>query len=210
MEIRKNESLKAHTTIKIGGKATNFYIPENTEELRILTESLCKYRILSAGSNLLINDSHDFENVIYMGKVDNKISNHGAGVFYCGASVRVQKLIHEIHKSGYGGIEELISIPGMIGGLIFMNASIGNDVVCLTDYLERVYAIKDSHALVLSKEECCFGHRSSIFQKESIIITGAEFKFPLQDEETSRSRLDTRQAVAKDRQDHSGYNFGSL
>ena len=51
MKILQNESLGKYTTIRIGGVAENFIIPESKEEL---IEAIKKYpgsRILSAGSN---------------------------------------------------------------------------------------------------------------------------------------------------------------
>lgn len=210
MRVFVDESLKKHTTIGIGGNANNFFVPENVEELFDLLKLYPDSKIISAGSNLLINDAHNFENVIYMGKVDENICDLGEGIFYCGASVHIQKLIKAINALGYGGIEELISIPGMLGGLIYMNASIGNDDICLSSYLEKVYAIRNNKKITFLKGECQFGHRSSIFQKEPIIITGAIFKFPSQSLQKSEERIRNRYKRVKETQDYSGANFGSL
>lgn len=210
MVIKHNEDLKKYTSIHIGGIAANFYIPENISELKqILVEYPDAY-ILSAGSNLLINDRKTFANVIYMSELDKNITDLGDGKFYCGASVRGSKLIHEINNHGYGGIEEMISIPGMLGGLIYMNASIGNDQVCLSSFVEKVYAIKDNQELILSVSDCCFTHRCSIFHQGGYVITGAELRFPFQDKNISKERKTRRIDLCKTKLDYSGFNFGSV
>lgn len=212
MKVLYNESLAKYTTMKIGGVAGNFYVPENSEELKeVIRKNKNNYYILSAGSNLLINDKKTFENVIFMRDVDGSIINYGEGRFYCGASVRIQKLIKSINEAGYGGIEYLNSIPAFIGGMIYMNAGIGNNSDCISTYLEKVYAVDvEGNKVIFEKEDCMFSHRKSIFQKSNYIILGADFKFPKQDYETSKKRIDERKKRSSQVLDTSGGNFGSV
>lgn len=210
MKILQNESLGKYTTIRIGGVAENFIIPESKEEL---IEAIKKYpgsRILSAGSNLLINDKLTFSHIIYMKDADKSITHLGDGRFYVGASVRCAVLINEINRLGYGGIEEMISIPGFLGGLIYMNASIGKDEIALSTYINKVYAVKDGVELELSHDECKFEHRSSIFQSGEYVIVGAELTFPEQNSAISEARKKARLVKCKENLDFSGHNFGSV
>ena len=66
MIIKNNEDLRKHTTVRIGGTAKNYYVPESLEELTGLLQKLRgeTYRILGCGSNLLINDTREYEHVI--------------------------------------------------------------------------------------------------------------------------------------------------
>ena len=210
MKVAKNESLAAHTTIKIGGVADNFYTPESVDELLSLVNKLDEYKILSAGSILLINDKVHFKNVIYMGNACKELRSLGGGRYYCGASVRIQKLISVINQDGYGGIEELVSVPAMIGRMIYMNASIGNDVVVLSDCIVSVDAINEGKKVTLSREECAFTHRASIFHNDKYIIIGAEFQFPVQAAAVSEEKRKKRLESCKQKLDYSGYNFGSV
>ena len=72
MKILHYENLAKYTTIKIGGNAKNFYIPENEKELLSLVRDLNEYKILGGGSNLLINDRITFSNVIYTKEFNKK------------------------------------------------------------------------------------------------------------------------------------------
>ena len=58
MILKKNVDLSKKTTFHVGGIAKNYYIPENSDEM---LEILCKlkdtdFKIISGGSNILIND----------------------------------------------------------------------------------------------------------------------------------------------------------
>jgi UDP-N-acetylmuramate dehydrogenase len=66
MTILQDEQLAKYTTVKVGGIARNFYIPDTREELVDTLNSLAgeTYYLLGGGSNLLINDKKIFTHVI--------------------------------------------------------------------------------------------------------------------------------------------------
>lgn len=214
MNTRENEMLDKYTTLKIGGIAEKFYIPESEDELISLIKKIKdRYYILSGGSNLLINDSKKFKHVIDISKLDNKIIDRGNGKFYCGSSVRIQKFIKEINKEGYGGIEELISLPARVGGIIYMNAGIGGrkkPLFNISDYIDTVYVIYKGEKKTLKKDECMFEYRKSIFNNDEYIILGADFVFSKQNEELSKERIEKRLKKCKQIFDYSGGNCGTV
>lgn len=213
MEIRENENLKKYTTVKIGGTAQKFYIPENESELIELTEKLKneKYYILSGGSNILMNDKKTFPNVIYMMKCNGNIEDLGDGRFYAGCSVRLQKLITFINERGYGGIEYLFSVPGALGGAVIMNAGRGKKYnKCISDYIVHVDVLKDGRKTAMDVKECGFSYRNSVFKHSDMVILGVEFKFPQFDKEFLKEERDKRTQFSKKRQDYSGNNFGTV
>lgn len=211
MILKENEELKQYTTFKMGGIAKKFYIPESEEELLSLIKTLDNYRILGGGSNLLINNEGVFENVVYMKDFNKKIINKGNGVYYFGASVRLQKIINKINEDGYGGIEYLYSVPGMLGGAIYMNAGRGKQFnMQLTDYLIDVDVLIDGEVKKLTKDECKFNYRKSIFQDNNYIILGANFKFKEVDVNESNRLKKERIELCKKVQDNSAFNFGSV
>ena len=59
-ETLQNESMKNHTTLRIGGNARWFLLPKNSDELEKII-NICKQNsiscfILGNGSNLLVSD----------------------------------------------------------------------------------------------------------------------------------------------------------
>lgn len=215
---QENVNLASKTTFKIGGIAKNFYIPESDEDLVKLVETIKhndeKFYILSGGSNLLINDEKIFTNVIYMEKVDTTIKIIEDGVFYIGASNRIQNVIREVNKQGYGGFEELFCLPAMFGGIICMNAGIGgrnNVKFNISDFIIRVkvFDVEKEKMIYLRKEDCNFSYRNSIFKSGKYIILGAEIKIDKQDIEISNERIEKRKEFCKKNQEWGKGCFGS-
>ena len=210
MKVLHNEDLSKYTTIKIGGIANNFYIPETQEELINLVKNLKNFRILGGGSNLLINDTIKFNHIIYTKEFNKKLSIDG-DVVTCGASVTLQKLITYINDHNYGGIEYLYSVPGYVGGAIYMNAGRGKSYnKSITDYLLDVKVLHQQEIKILSANECFFSYRSSIFQYDEYIILEARFKFEKKDKELCKQERIERLKYSKTYQDTAYPNFGTV
>lgn len=210
IEMHKDVRLSSLTSVRIGGDAENLWIPKKGDDLKQLPKEGGKYRIISGGSNLLISDARTFHDVISMGDYDDSIEALGDGLYRVGASVRIQKLIDRINADGYGGIEELVSIPGMLGGLVYMNASVPSAGTCISDYLISVEVYNGERNETLDKDECGFGYRTSRFQTDTIIILSATFAFPPQSSQESARRVNARRERCKRLQDPSAPNFGSV
>ena len=210
-----NEKMDKYTTVKIGGIAEKFYIPESVSELAEVTSIIPpdEIRLIGGGSNLLINDQTKYPRVIYLGEFNNSIEHRGKGSFYVGASVALQRLIRYINELGYGGIEYLYSVPALTGGAIVMNAGRGRvHNLSISDYLQEVHILdlRTSETRYLSKENCEFGYRSSVFQKNSKIVIGAVFTFKKTDPDEGIAKREERIRMTKLAQDYSGFNFGSV
>jgi UDP-N-acetylmuramate dehydrogenase len=215
MKILENESLKKYTTVKIGGIAKKLYFPENRAEFIEIIETMHDKRkyILGGGSNLLINDQKEFDEVISLKCMDSSIENLGSGNYYIGASVSLQKLITQINTDGYGGIEYLFSVPALLGGAVAMNAGRGKaNNSSISDYIKevQVYDYKERKIKVLSKDECQFSYRKSIFKEKEMIVLGAVFSFSNVDIEEAKKKREDRIKYVRNLQDSSGYNFGSV
>lgn len=209
VQILHNENLKKYTNVKIGGTAKIMYFPESKEELINLINELKgkHFYIISGGSNILMNDQKEYGNVISLKKIDKTITHLGNGQFFSGASVGVQKLINEINKEGYYGIEYLFSVPALVGGAIVMNAGRGRAYnECISDFIEEVHVYHNGTTKVLRKEECRFSYRDSIFKNNDYIVLGAKFKFVTEPKQTKKERME----FSKKYQDYSASSFGSV
>lgn len=215
MKILENESLKKYTTVKIGGIAKKIYFPENSSELIEVLNAMNdkKKYILGGGSNLLINDQKEFDDVISLKLMDSSIENLGSGNYYIGASVSLQKLIIQINNDGYGGIEYLFSVPALLGGAVAMNAGRGKmHNSSIGDYIKevKVYDYEERKIKTIRKDECQFSYRKSIFKEKDFIVLGGVFNFPSVDIEEARRKREDRIRYVRELQDNSGYNFGSV
>lgn len=211
MKIKYNEDLSSYTTIKIGGRAKEFYIPESNDDIKEIMKIDNKILCISGGSNLLINDKKVFNTVVYLGNFNSNMEYLGEGRFKVGASVRLQKLIRNINKEGYGGIEYLFSVPAMLGGAIYMNAGRGSDRKSISDNIESIEVMDENGEIkIYSKEMCSFSYRKSIFQGKKLIILSAILKF--EKKSLSEAEYEIRDRIIKCReyQDNTYPNFGSV
>ena len=214
MIVKQNESLAKHTSFKLGGTAEQFFVPESVEELMELVQTrpeLYKY-ILSGGSNLLINDQKSFSAVLSMEKCNPVIQKTKDGTYYVGASVRIQKLINQLHGDGFGGIEYLYSLPAMLGGIVFMNAGRGKaHHQSIGDRILSVDVLLDGERKTFQRDECDFSHRHSVFQElDRCVILGATMKLDPMDPAEGAAKVKERIEFCRDNQDNSAPTFGSV
>ena len=214
MKILENEKLDKYTTFKVGGIAKKLFFPENIEDIVDLYKqdsTIFKY-IISGGSNLIINDEKEFENVICMREFEKKINKVDECQYYISSSLRLQEVINKINSDNCGGIEYLFSVPALIGGAIYMNAGRGKKFnQSISDYIEKVVYFEDGEIKEKEKNDCQFNYRTSFFKgKDNIIILGAYFKFNKIKESEAQELVKKRIELCKEKQDMSYPNFGSV
>ncbi|MBQ1898912.1 MAG: FAD-binding protein [Ruminococcus sp.] len=212
MIILNNEPLSKRTTFHIGGTAEKLYIPESEEELIQVSKDIYdrdhRVYVISGGSNLLINDDRAFPEVVCMAKACRELEQLHDGVFYIGASVRIQKAISFVNSFGYGGFEELIGLPALFGGIIYMNAGIGREsapLFTISEFVDSVRALdlKTGETVTLTAEECRFGHRTSVFKNGQYIILGAQITCRATDRDDAASRIQKRREHC-----HKSFEYG--
>ena len=116
--------LSRWTTFKIGGRAREFYTPSTPGEFRILLGKLASEGkdpfFLGGGANTLFPDGEYTRPVISLERfrgveVENDYLTAESGV-------RLETMISTAIRSGLGGLEVFVGIPGTCGGAVTMNA----------------------------------------------------------------------------------------
>lgn len=211
MKTNHNEELSKYTTIRIGGTAENFFVPESIDELKEIMSTKEDAVFIGGRSNLLISE-RSFKNVVLLREFNKKLEVCGNGMFKVGASVRLQKLINTINEEGYGGMEYLFSVPGLVGGAIVMNAGRGKTYnQCISDYVCSVTVLKNGNIIKMDKSECNFGYRNSVFKNNTeYLVLEVEFMFPKQSCAESLRKKNERIELCKRLQDNSKANFGTV
>lgn len=209
MKIIEDYDLSNSTTIRIGGIAKLFYLPENLEELKEITMD-DDYLLIGGGSNLLINDKKKFEKVISLKEINKKI-DFKDGVFVVGSSVKLPQLIKKINDSGFGGIEYLFSVPALVGGAVVMNAGRGRSHnKSISDYIVDVTYLEGGEVKTIKREDCNFSYRDSIFKNSKKIVIEVTFRFEEFNKEELVNLRKSRISYSKKIQDNSKPNFGSV
>ena len=176
--VKLDEPMSKHTTFRIGGPASYFVTPMDTEELSQVVV-LCKaervpFFLLGHGSNILVSDKGIGGVVIQLYKNYAKFSIEG-NLVKAEAGIMLNKLGQEIRDAGLTGFEFAAGIPGTVGGAVMMNAgAYGGE---MKDIVESVSLMDyDGNLIKKSGEEMDFSYRHSIVEDEELIVLGATLK----------------------------------
>ncbi len=180
LKIEKFVSLAPFTTWRIGGSAEYLAEPKTVDELEDIMQwahaEHIQCQIIGAGSNLLINDSKIEGLSICMKKLHGLKINKENGLIEAAAGEPIPNFCRQAAKAGLHGMEWGIGIPGTIGGAVVMNA--GAQGGCIADCLSsiRVLSLTSKKIFNLKKEDLRYSYRTSILQKEPLIVLSAIFK----------------------------------
>ncbi|MGF6989669.1 UDP-N-acetylmuramate dehydrogenase [Lachnospiraceae bacterium PM6-15] len=219
MQTLYNVYLNQYTTFQLGGICKTLFIPETESELINLVMQDAEYKFIGGGSNLLINDRAVYDNVILLKKFSDSITIMPGGHVDVSASISLAKLIRTINQNGLGGIEYLASVPGLVGGALYMNAGRGKRYnVSIADYVVSVRALcltnsngyRRGEILELNKNKCEFAYRNSIFKNNHFLILSAKFDFDTLSLDEAKKHIEERMEWCKKTQDRSRPNFGSV
>ncbi len=123
--MRRLEPLSAHTTLRIGGPAEQFFEPQRPEDLaallsRLIAEQL-PFRLLGGGANTLAPDGGVRGAVVHTGSL-RRVFREGESQLRAWAGATLPQLVRTAADSGLSGLERLIGVPGQLGGGLAMNA----------------------------------------------------------------------------------------
>lgn len=173
--ILTNESMKNHTSFKIGGKADILVMPSSKEQIIELIK-YCKGEgihlfVMGNGSNLLVSDMGIRGVVLKIGGNFSDIVVDGNRLT-AETGVLMASLSHRALGESLAGIEFANGIPGTLGGALAMNAgAYGGE---MKDVVRNVTAV-DLHGniYVLDDGELEFGYRTSRIQRQELIALEA-------------------------------------
>lgn len=120
-----NESMKKHTSWRVGGCADQFYTPQGIDDLSVFLQQLPENEnvyFLGLGSNLLVRDKGIRGTVISLKGSLSEIESLGQECLRVGAGTSCAKLARYCHRNNLIGGEFFAGIPGLLGGALAMNA----------------------------------------------------------------------------------------
>ncbi len=139
-EVRFKEPLGFHTSLRIGGPADIFIVPQDVEDIRralsFAEREQLPLEVVGGGNNLLVSDRGFRGVVLRLEGCLGRAEFHGEEAV-AGAGVSLSALIREAAALDLGGLECLVGIPATIGGAIAMNA--GTPDGWIGDFVSAVY-----------------------------------------------------------------------
>jgi UDP-N-acetylmuramate dehydrogenase len=199
--VRFQEPLAMYTWLQLGGPAEFFAEPSSVEELRALVlrarDAGVALRVLGTGSNLLVRDEGVSGLVVRLSEpIFCQIRIEGETV-EAGGGALLGRVITSAVREGLAGIENLVAIPGTVGGALRANTGAhGGDI---GQWTQAVTVLTDSGEVVRrSRPELMFTHRAS--NLDDPVILGGTLKLEREDPRALSRRLQTLWIVRKTRQ----------
>ena len=128
--LSRDEPLSQHTWLKLGGNAERFYNPTSRDQLIALVRCCIAQdipvRILGGGSNLLVDDRGVSGAVIRV--IDPLLSSVtiDGSIVKAEGGATLSHVVTESVRANLAGLENLVGIPGTIGGAIVGNAGLSS------------------------------------------------------------------------------------
>ncbi|HEV8617471.1 MAG TPA: UDP-N-acetylmuramate dehydrogenase [Methylomirabilota bacterium] len=147
-EVRFKEPLSFHTSLRIGGPADIFIVPQDVDDIRhalmFAEKEQLPIAVVGGGNNLIVRDRGIRGVVLKLEGCLGRAEFHGEEAI-AGAGVSLSALIREAAALNLGGIECLVGIPATIGGALAMNA--GTPDGWIGDFVSAVYFLHPDGSL---------------------------------------------------------------
>ncbi len=167
-----DDPLSKYTSYHIGGPADVYAIPDQVDDLQkliLFTEEREISRfIIGLGSNILVSD-HGFRGVVIdLRKCSGEMKRDENRV-WVGAGRKLWEFLDYLRNESLAGLQNLIGIPGTVGGAIKMNA--GAFGVELFDRVLSVDILEPTGEMIhLRKKDIDYGYRRGIIPGKRVFI----------------------------------------
>lgn len=210
-KVKFKELLKDHTTFRIGGPAKFFIEPQDIDDLRLLLNSVKRYKIpilvIGAGSNILISDKGLDAVVLRLNSLHFKRISFRNNYLEVGSGAMLSQIVLSAQKHSLSGAEFLVGIPGTVGGALVMNAGIPDRNI--GDLVENVTIMDyNGNVKTLNKKDIKFDYRVSSLSK--YIILSACIKLVRRNKEEIKDKLNRYLNYRKVTQDLSFPSAGCI
>lgn len=189
--LSPEESLAPHTWMKLGGPAERFYVPTSRDQLVSLvqccTSSGIGVRIIGGGSNLLVSDTGVRGAVIQVREpLLGEISIDGDSVV-AGGGALLSHVVSESVRAGLAGLENLVGIPGTVGGAVIGNA--GGRHGDIGEFVKSVEVMTHAgETTVRSGDELTFSYRNSSISDLLVLSVTLELRQDESDDLATRMK----------------------
>ncbi|MBN1908953.1 MAG: UDP-N-acetylmuramate dehydrogenase [Pirellulales bacterium] len=199
--VRQAEPLAMHTWFQLGGPAEYFAEPETVDDLVALVrrahEEDMPVRLLGRGSNILVRDEGVAGVVVSLSSSTFRRIDVQGTTIHAGAGARLGRIVTTAVHRGLAGLEELVAIPGTLGGALHGNAGTqGGDI---GQWTTKATVLNDTgEVLERDHDELDFAYRHSSL--DELVILDARLELEEDDPAHLAKRLQKLWIVRKAKQ----------
>jgi len=175
-ELRFDEPMSRHTTLRIGGPADAWFapatIPALAHGLARAAASGVRVTAVGGGSNLLVRDG-GVRGLVVSTRNLRRLERRGETGFVVEAGVSTGKLLLAATNAALGGVEFLGGVPGSVGGGLVMNA--GTYLGEFKDITTEVLTVRIADGELVRRDNaaCGFRYRHSDLPPDEIVVEGS-------------------------------------
>lgn len=200
--VLTKESMRKHTTFRVGGEASFFVMPSTEKELleciAFSRAEKIPFFLHGNGSNVLVSDEGISGIVIHLGECFSTITVSGTQIT-AQAGALLSAVAKKACRESLTGLEFAAGIPGSLGGAVVMNAGAYDgemkQVISTVRILDEAGQVQ-----VLSKEEMHFAYRHSLAKEREIVILEATMELTHGDESAIAARMEELSKRRKEKQ----------
>nr|WP_275408217.1 UDP-N-acetylmuramate dehydrogenase [Planosporangium flavigriseum] len=180
--------LDAHTTLRLGGPATELIEAASAEEIvaalrkadagdSASDDAGISALVLAGGSNVVVADAGFPGTVVLLRNRGFSVRREGERAIVCvEAGQKWDELVAATVAEGLAGLECLSGIPGSAGATPIQNVGAYGQEVAETITAVRVYDRQTGETVVMRPDECGFGYRTSIFKhNHRFVVLSVDF-----------------------------------
>lgn len=161
-EVRPNEPLAPHTSLRLGGPAEIYVLVRNEEDLRswiFLADQVgMAYRVIGGGTNLLVSD-RGMRGLVIENRTRSIHIQEKESQAVVTSGVSFANLARRLAKEGWAGLEWGSGIPGTVGGAVVNNAGAYGSAV--SESLENILLLEGHRERALTTSQLGFAYRHS-------------------------------------------------
>ena len=188
--VREREPLARHTWFRLGGAAEYFAEPTSQDELQQIVQQCREHdipiRMLGGGSNVLVRDEGVPGMVLHLAApAFSEIAVDGSRIT-AGGGARLNHLVSTAVREGLAGLEQLVGIPGTVGGAVRGNAGANNgDIGQCTQEVQVMR--RTGEVYTRSRSDLRFAYRESNI--DELVILSVAFELEPDDANALAKRM---------------------
>lgn len=188
--VRENENLAPYTRLNVGGVAEYFGEPMNVDELvglvKRFAEAELPIRLIGGGSNVLVRDEGVPGLVLHLTAPEFSKIEVENDTIMAGGGARMSHFVSTAVREGFSGPEQLVGIPGTIGGALHSNT--GSNGVGVGNWVQSAQVLtRSGEVTTRDRDSLNFSYRQSSLNE--LVIINAKFQFEREDPTTLTKRM---------------------